>query len=111
MQNIDAIIEFPGKEIFLYKSDWLESASSEELSAVKNQFNSHFEECLLQFKEKLGEPAFTEKTNPKLAQELYLEAMRMAAWEVEGGFLVLAFGQHDKETPMFVSFGLRRQDA
>jgi hypothetical protein len=108
--DIDVLIRHPQGEAFLRETDWVESLGPAELESLYDQFSREFEQFQAQFIARLGPPQFTESTSD-LARELYPEAQRLAAWPKGSGFLVLACGQHDHETPIFISFGYRERDA
>jgi hypothetical protein len=105
--NIDALLAAPDAETFLEETGWLDNPSARELESLHLEFSLRFDRWLDQFASKLGSPDFTEQSAPEMARDLYFEASRLAAWRSGPGFLVLASGQHDKESPVFVSFGLR----
>jgi hypothetical protein len=96
-----------GEEVPLAQTDWFTDSATDELERAYVEFERKFEAFLPSFVARLGPPDITEKTAPELASEIYLEAVRLAAWKHSEGYWVLAFGQHDKETPVFVSFGFR----
>jgi hypothetical protein len=94
-------------EVLLGRSDWLMNVEPKKLKRIYEKYERKFEELVPVFTALLGKPDITEQSEPDLCSELFCEAMRLVAWRHGEGYLVLAFGQHDHETPVFVSFGFR----
>lgn len=103
----EEIIQSRASETFLEKSGWLDIAPRCEVERLFEKFERNFDSYLGQIVAKLGAPAFTEATDPERSAEYYNEAVRLAVWPNGSGTNFLAFGQHDRETPVFVSFGFR----
>lgn len=99
------------EEVFLAESAWFTDPAPEELDDAYAEFEERFEAILPAFVARLGEPDFTEESDPELRDEIYCEAMRLAGWRHNDGYRLLALGQHDQETPVFVSFGFRALQA
>lgn len=95
------------QEVVLAKSGWFSDPSADELEQAYADFERRFEEFLPQFISHLGEPDLTDETSPELCEDLYCEAARLAGWKHKAGYLLLACGQHDQETPVFVSVSYR----
>lgn len=95
------------EEVFLAKSGLFTDPAPEDLEETYAEFEEKFEAILPAFVARLGRPDFTEESNPELRDAIYCEAMRLSGWKHNEGYRILAFGQHDKETPVFVSFGFR----
>ncbi|KQO14036.1 hypothetical protein ASF11_14555 [Acidovorax sp. Leaf76] len=95
------------EEVFLEETGWLDDCSPEELERTYTDFASRFRTWRARLAESLGPPSVTRERAPDLAEELYFEAFELAAWPKDHGYLVLACGQHDRESPIFVSFGYR----
>ncbi|MBI1891268.1 MAG: hypothetical protein HYS18_11510 [Burkholderiales bacterium] len=108
--DIQALIQSPEQETFLEETDWLDIADESELEAIHTDFASRFDKWLTEFAARLGQPAFTKDSDKELAADLYLEAVKIAGWKRNNGYLVLAYGQHDRETPVFVSFDYRERE-
>jgi hypothetical protein len=108
--DVDSLLA-SSNEVFLEETEWLRDASPEDLESVYAQFSDHFYRWLATLVQKLGAPGVTRSSHPELASDLYCEAFELAAWPRGAGYLVLACGQHDRETPVFVSFGYREADA
>lgn len=99
----------PGDENFLAETDWFTEPSDSDLQEVYAKFSEKFDEFLRQFTAVLGSPRFSERTDPELKDSVYPEAVRLAGWPHQSGYAVLAMVHHDKETPVFISFGHREQ--
>lgn len=108
--DLEKLIEAQREETVLSDSGWLENRSAEELETIYAKFAAEFDEWLGRLNQKLGAPDLSDKTHPELCESLYCEARRLAGWRRGPGYLVLAYGQHDRETPVFVSFGYRRAE-
>lgn len=108
--DIEALLRST-EEVFLEETDWVGDCPPEELERTYSDFSSRFRTWLVRISERLGQPPVTRDAAPELAAELYYEAFELAAWPKDGGYLVLACGQHDRETPVFISFGYREADA
>jgi hypothetical protein len=100
-----------GSEVFLEETEWMEGVSARDLERAYSDYSARFERWLARLREKLGEPQVTRSSHPELADDLYPEAFEFAAWRHGSGYRVLACGQHDRDTPVFVSFGYREADA
>lgn len=109
--DLDALLSNATAEVFLEETDWLTEKSPQEREAIYAEFGAHFQRWLAALASKLGQPTLTRETEPDVAADLYFEAIDLAAWAKGQGFLVLAFGQHDQETPVFVSLGYREVNA
>ena len=108
--DLDAVLESE-TEVFLEETDWLSEASPEELDRTYADFSSRFKSWLTAVSAKLGPPTATRDSHPELAEELYCEAFELAAWAHGPGYRVLACGQHDRDTPVFVSYSYREAHA
>jgi hypothetical protein len=110
--DLDALLNSAyASEVFLEETGWMTGGSPEELEQTYADFSGRFQRWLATLGGKLGPPFATRPSNPDLADDLYLEAFELAAWQYRAGYLVLACGQHDRETPVFVSFGYREASA
>ncbi|MBC5783797.1 hypothetical protein H8N03_12645 [Ramlibacter sp. USB13] len=98
-------------EVFLEETGWMAGVAPEEIERAHSEFSAHFQKWLGTLSEKLGPPLFTRISDQQLAADLYLEATELAAWPHGSGYWVLARGQHDRDTPVFVSFGYREASA
>lgn len=94
-------------EEFLSESGWLSEVSEDERASAYRFQEAEYEKLLPLFTAELGLPDFIESSNPALKDRLYFEAMKLSAWKRGEEFAVLAYAQHDRETPVFVSFGYR----
>lgn len=97
-------------EVFLAETGWFSDASPEEIESAYAEYSAAFGGWLEKLSGRLGVPTFTRGSNPELAEALYCEAFELAAWPKDGGYQILACGQHDRETPVFISFGYREAD-
>ncbi len=100
-----------GSEVFLEETAWMTGVAPEELERAYSDFSTRFESWLARLRERLGEPHVTRSSDRELADNLYMEAFELAAWRHGSGYRVLACGQHDRDTPVFVSFGYREAHA
>ena len=105
--DVDALLRSTEPETFLHESKWLDEVGTDELDAIYEEFSGHFKTWLSRLSEKLGSPDFTKASDPDLADELYPEAIELAGWKRGPAYALLAYGQHDRETPVFLSFGDR----
>ncbi len=104
--DIDALLH-ARDEVFLAETGWFSDASPEEIESAYAEFSAAFAGWLEKLSGRLGPPTVTRSSNPELAEELYCEAFELAAWPKDGGYQILMWGQHDRETPVFISFGYR----
>jgi hypothetical protein len=110
--DLDALLNFAyASEVLLEETGWMTDASLDELEQTYADFSDRFQRWLATLDKKLGPPFATRRSNPALAEDLYFEAFELAAWQHRSGYLVLACGQHDRDTPVFVSFGYREASA
>jgi hypothetical protein len=109
--DYQALIDCRDAEVILHETGWLDDVSPKELERLHAQFSQHFENELAKLSALLGSPSFTRESRPDLAEEIYCEASRLAAWRRNNGISLLAYGQHDRESPVFVSFGFREENA
>ena len=105
--TIEQLARNPGEEHYLAERGWFTNRTNEELQAVYDEFDSKFDSFLNQFITVLSQPVFSELSDPELRDALYVEAIRIAGWSYQAGYAVLALVHHDKETPVFISFGYR----
>jgi hypothetical protein len=108
--DIEALLS-SSEEVFLEETDWVGDCSPEELERKLADFSARFRTWLARFTDRLGPPPATREATPTLAEDLYYEAFELAAWPRGTGYLVLVCGQHDRETPVFISFGYREASA
>jgi hypothetical protein len=104
---LDTAIHSRAAETFLEESAWLDISTSSEVERLYEQYGLHYDSYFGQLVVKLGVPTLTEVSDPERASEFYPEAFRLAVWRNDAGSYFLACGQHDRETPVFVSFGCR----
>ena len=109
LAQIEVMVRNPGEEVFISDSGWFSDPSAEAIKDAWLLMEQRFEEVLELATACLGKPVFTETTDPELRDAIYQEAMRIAGWKKGNRYAVLVLGQHDKETPVFVSFGYRRE--
>lgn len=106
--NIKEIKSNKPDEEFIDDSGWLDDIDPNKFNEVHQKMNILYKSELTKFVSILGQPDFNEVTNQKLAAQIYFEAINLSMWKHDDGFLYLAYGQHDKETPVFVSCGFRK---
>lgn len=105
--DVDELLKSTETETVLHHTEWLYEVGADELEPIYEEFSGHFKTWLSRLSEKLGSPDFTTTSDPDLADELYPEAIELAGWKQGNGYALLAYGQHDRETPVFLSFGIR----
>jgi hypothetical protein len=107
LTRIEDLVSNPGEEVFIADSGWFTDPSAEMIEEAWVLMERKFEDVLNIIISRLGKPVFTEISDPELRDTIYQEAMRIAGWRQGNGYAILVMGQHDKETPVFVSFGYR----
>jgi len=108
--DVDELLKSTETETFLHETGWLYEVGADEIDAIYSEFSGHFQTWLSRLSERLGSPDFTTTSDPDLADELYPEAIELAGWKQGNGYALLAFVQHDREAPVFLSFEIRDEE-
>jgi hypothetical protein len=95
---------------YLADSEWLGDIGLDEVEAVQVDFESLYEQALSRACERLGKPAYDDRSARAAVDEWYPEAIRFAGWTHRDGLVFLALEQHDRETPIALLVGAVTRD-
>jgi hypothetical protein len=105
-QALDAVMASPvSTREYLADSGWLEDIDPDDVEAIEADFVSRYEGALSRARERLGKPAYDDRSARATVDEWYPEAIRFTAWFHRDGFVFLALEHHDRETPIGLLVG------
>jgi hypothetical protein len=87
------------------------TGADEERVSAYEQMGIIYDAYLARFVAELGAPTVEKESDPDVADDLYFEAIRLAAWQRDFGWMYLAIVHHDKEAPVVVACGFRERRA
>jgi len=95
---------------YVATSGWLEERDLDDIEAIEADFATRFERDLSSARERLGEPAYDDRSDRDAVDAWYPEATRLAAWPHRDGLVFLALEHPDREAPISVLVGYVTQD-
>lgn len=108
---LDLVMASPGSaREYLAASDWLMDVDSDDVEAMEGDFDVRFEQALIRAMERLGQPAYDDRSARATVNEWYPEAIRFGCWIHRDGIVFLALEQSDSDTPIGLLVGYVTQD-